>query len=76
MLALRVKDQFHFGRNTFTNVANIFMHYRYAQAAVTKEEFEQVNDFHVELLKKQRNETKKLQLLFEEFLFLSKKSNR
>jgi len=76
MLAQRVKDNFRYRKITFFDIANIFMHYRYAQIAVTKEEFEKVNDFHLSLAKKQRDKMNKLSILLEEFRFLSKKSNR
>lgn len=76
MLAQRVGNKFRYEKRTFHNVANIFMRYRYAQAAVTKEEFEQVNVFHQGLKNKQRAEVNRFLLLLNEFLFLSKKSNR
>jgi hypothetical protein len=74
MLAQRVKDKFLFDKITFMNVANIFMRYRYAQTAVTKEELELVNTFYTGFENKQRRELGKIRLLFEEFFFLAKKN--
>jgi hypothetical protein len=76
MLAHRVKDKFRYESITFTTVANIFMHYRYAQAEVTKEEYDQVNNFHKELVNKQLEERNRFNVLLDEFFFLVKKSNR
>jgi transglutaminase-like putative cysteine protease len=76
MLAQRLKEKFPYVENEFSKVADIFMHYRYAGAQVTKEEFELVYQYQKELLTKQQKEQKRLRLLVEDLVFLSKKSNR
>lgn len=75
MLAQRVKDHYHYDRVEFTDVANIFMRYRYAGAETTKQEYDQVACFAQGLQNKQREERPRLKLLLEEFIFLMKKSN-
>lgn len=76
MLARRVKDRFHYNKIIFPDVANIFMRYRYAQEAITKKEFMQVEKYYVGLKNKQREEESRLKVLLGEFIFLTKKSNR
>jgi hypothetical protein len=76
MLSKRVKDHFRYNRITFTEVANIFMQYRYAEAEVTKKEYEQVEVYHRGLSHKQKEEENRLKVWLEEFIFLTKKSNR
>jgi hypothetical protein len=76
MLSKRVNDRFCYNHITFTEVANIFMQYRYAEAEVTKLEFEQVEVYHQGLSRKQKGEGNKIILWLEEFIFLAKKSNR
>lgn len=76
MLANRLKDKFKEEEITFYTVAETFMQHRYAEATITKEEYEIVAHFHKVLLEKQREERGRLQLLLEEFIFLSKKQNR
>jgi transglutaminase-like putative cysteine protease len=75
MLSKRVKDQFYYDRVDFPEVANIFMHYRYADADITKKEYEQVAAFHEGLSTKQRAEESKFKAWVEEFIFLAKKRN-
>lgn len=76
MLSLRVKDEFHYNKVVFPDVAKIFMRYRYGQAAVSKTELEQVEVFYQGLREKQRTELGRMRTLLQEFVFLSKKSNR
>lgn len=76
MLANRVKNQIYEDNITFQRVAEIFMKYRYAEAEITKEEYEAVARFHELMLERQRQERGRLQLFLEEFIFLSKKQNR
>lgn len=75
MLSDRVKDHFQFNRITFLEVANIFMRYRYAEEAVTQDEFSKVEIFHEGMAKKEREEENRMKLWLEEFLFLTKKGN-
>lgn len=76
MLSNRVKDRFCYDHISFTEVANIFMQFRYAETEVTKLEFEQVEVYHQGLSRKQKEEGNKVMLWLEEFIFLAKKSNR
>ncbi|HWT27633.1 MAG TPA: transglutaminase-like domain-containing protein [Mobilitalea sp.] len=76
MLADRVRDHFHYDTVTFHDVADIFMHNRYGEEAVTKEEYEKADVFHRGLDNKRREELGRSRILFEEFRFLAKKSNR
>jgi hypothetical protein len=75
MLSDRVKDHFLFNHITFLEVANIFMRYRYAEEAVTQDEFGMVEMFHDGMAKKEREDENRLKLWWEEFLFLTKKGN-
>ncbi|MBH1941036.1 hypothetical protein I5677_09045 [Mobilitalea sibirica] len=76
MLSKRIRDLYHYDRVEFSDVANIFMRYRYADARITEEEFNRVAIFYQGLENKQREEITKSRLLLEEFIFLMKKSNR
>jgi transglutaminase-like putative cysteine protease len=75
MLALRVKDSFHYDRITFPEVAIIFMRYRYAEEVITEEELQTVVHYQEGLALKRREEQPKLKLWLEEFLFLMKIRN-
>jgi transglutaminase-like putative cysteine protease len=75
MLSDRVKDIFHFNRIVFLDIANIFMRYRYAEEAVTKEEFSKVEIFHLGLANKEREEESRLKVWLEEFFFLARKGS-
>jgi transglutaminase-like putative cysteine protease len=76
MLADRVKEHFHYERITFSEVAYIFMRYRYAQEMVRKEELNQVELFHQGLQNKRREEQSRLRVSLEEFIFLTSRNNR
>lgn len=76
MLSNRVKDQFRFEQITFYNVANIYMRYRYAGTDTTKEELERVSIYYKGLSDKERKEVNRLKIWWENFIFISKKSNR
>jgi hypothetical protein len=76
MLSKRVKDIFHYDRVTFPDVANIFMRYRYAEAEVTKAEFDKVAAYHLGLTDKKRGEESRFKVWLDEFIFLAKKNSR
>lgn len=76
MLAVRVRDIFHFNKVIFRDVAEVFMRFRYAEEDITEKEYEKVEIFYQGLLDKKREETGRLQMHLEEFLFLVKKNNR
>jgi hypothetical protein len=50
------------------------MRYRYAQANITKEEYEKVAAFHIGLSNKQRQEENRLKLWLEELFYLMKRN--
>lgn len=75
MLSYRVKDHFQFEWSTFTEVAAIFMKYRYAEAEVTKKELEQVSIYHEGLANKRRKEQRRFRVWLDEFLFLMQNRN-
>lgn len=76
MLNDRVKDLYHYNKVVFLDVAKVFMRYRYAHVSITEAEFKQVDTYYNGLKDKQREETGRLKQHLEEFIFLSKKSNR
>lgn len=76
MVAERVRDLYLYEGISFMDVAEIFMRYRYAEDAVTEKEFMRVTSFYHGLLSKKREETGRLRMHLEEFLFLAKKTNR
>jgi hypothetical protein len=75
MLSQRVKEEIHFDKVTFPVVANIFMRYRYAEEAVTREELKQVSVYHAGLSNKEREEESRLRVWLEEFIFLARRGN-
>jgi hypothetical protein len=75
MLANRVKDQFHYDRVIFLEVANIFMRFRYAQETITEEELKQVVIYKEGLALKRREEQPGFKLWLEEFIFLMRMRN-
>lgn len=76
MLAGRLKDHYHYDRVIFTDVAQVFMRFRYAEEEITEAEFRKVETFYHGLLDKQREENGRLKMLLQDFIFLAKKSNR
>lgn len=76
MLNDRVRDRYHYDKVVFLDVAKVFMRYRYAQLPVTEAELNKVDRYYNGLMDKQREETGRLKLYLEEFLFLSRKGNR
>lgn len=75
MLSARIKNTFCFEELTFSDIAAIYMRYRYGNTEVTKEEYEKTKVFHKQLALKQKNEGNRLQNWLEEFLFLMRKGN-
>lgn len=75
MLSKRVKDRYCYEHVTFTNVADIFMRYRYAEIEITKAELNKTAVFYRGLAAKQKEEVSRFRLLFEELIFLAKKGN-
>lgn len=75
MLAQRVKDRFHYDRVTFHEVAQIYMKYRYAEEAVTKDDLAKVETYHKGLSMKRREDNNKWKLWMEEYLFLMRNRN-
>lgn len=75
MLSDRVKEEFCFGQISFSEIAGIFMRYRYADENVNEEELRQVTIYHEGLKEKQKQEDSRLKVWFEEFLFLTRKGN-
>jgi hypothetical protein len=76
MLAERLKDHYHYDRVIFADVAQVFMRYRYAEEEITEGELRKVDIFYHGLQDKQREETGRLKMLLQEFVFLAKKINR
>ncbi len=76
MLSNRIRGVFRYEGVTFSDVANIFMKYRYAEVDVTKKDFDKVVIYHQGLFDKKRKEDNRFKVWLEEFLFLAKKSNR
>jgi hypothetical protein len=70
MLAKRVKDRYRYHSVTFRDVAEIFMHYRYAEAEVTNEQLEKVKLYQLGLANMRKEEENRFNLWAEEFIFL------
>ena len=69
-LAERIKDRYQYNDIVFTDVVNVFMAYRYGDIPVTDMQLDRVDTFYRGLMTEYENETKKLKLHIEEFLFL------
>lgn len=69
-LAERIKDRYQYNDIVFTDVVNVFMAYRYGDIPVTDMQLDRVDTFYRGLMTEHENETKKLKLHIEEFLFL------
>ncbi len=72
MLANRVKDHFLFNRVRFSDVARIYMRFRYADENVTDNELEKVIIFQGGLAELQREKKSRIRLWLNELLFLMK----
>ncbi|HHX11586.1 MAG TPA: hypothetical protein GX731_02105 [Clostridiales bacterium] len=75
MLSDRVKDIFHYENIKFTDVANIYMRYRYGETDITQKELQRVELFQQGLFDKRKQEESKIRVWFEEFVFLTNKGN-
>jgi len=75
MLADRVKEHFRFEGVSFLEVAEIYMRYRYAEEAVTQEDYKMVAAFRTGLANKYRSENSKLTVWLEELIFLSRRKS-
>ncbi|MFT4145353.1 MAG: transglutaminase domain-containing protein [Mobilitalea sp.] len=73
MLSKRVRDEFRYKGVTFDQVADVFMRCRYAQEEMKKEDVSKLQSFHRGLLEKERQEESRLNVWFNEFLFLMEK---
>jgi transglutaminase-like putative cysteine protease len=76
MLAERVKDIFRYEGVSFSEIAQIYMRYRYANEEITRREYEQVAAYQLGLAAKYKNENNKLKVWLEELIFLSMDKRR
>lgn len=75
MLSNQVKDNFNYENIKFTDVANIFMGYRYGEADITQKEVQKLAIFQQGLINTRKQDQSKFRVWLEEFIFLTNKGN-
>lgn len=71
MLSERINKVYCYEQVTFSEVADIFMRYRYAEEKMTKQDFYYVNLFHQGIAKQVLEQESRMKAWLEEFLFLA-----
>jgi len=75
MLSNKVKDRLRFNNIIFSDVADIYMAYRYGEIPVSKEALKAVETFYKGLSEYRKSKSKKFKLLLEDFIFLIRKNS-